>query len=115
MNRHKGIEMELFNSLYENTKNVTSPLDDSKKNYIIQTVPKLDTKGHEIIFFLIRMFNIQQTRDVTFVHPYDSKLLSDTDSQIEFNLERLPNHLQHMIFMFVGMHLSYLQHELSRP
>lgn len=106
--------MELFNSLYENTKNVISPLDDSKKNYILQTVPKLDTKGHEILFFLIRMFNIQQTRDVTFVHPYDSNLLSDTDSQIEFSLEKLPNHLQHMIFMFVGMHLSYLQHEQSR-
>lgn len=106
--------MELFNSLYENTKNVTSTLDDSKKNFIIQTIPTLDTKGHEILFFLIRMFNIQQTRDITFSHPYESKLINDADDQLEFNLDKLPNHLQHIIFMFVGMHLSYLQSEKAR-
>lgn len=103
--------MELYNSLYENTKNIKSPLDDSKKTYLLQTIPKLDEKGHETIFFLIRMYHLQQVKDVTFGIPYDSSVQTD---QVEFNLDNFPNQLQHMLYMFVQMHFEYLSYELMR-
>jgi hypothetical protein len=103
--------MELFQSLYENTKNIQTKLEDHKNRYIIQTIPKLDEKGHETIFFLIRMFNINQVNDVTFSIPYES---AEKSGEIEFDLDKFPNHLQQMLYMFVQMHYEYLSYESTR-
>jgi hypothetical protein len=103
--------MELYTSLYENTKNIKSPLEDDKKAVLLQTIPKLDEKGHEIMFFLIRMYHIQQVKDVTFGIPYDSTVQTN---RVEFDLDKFPTQLQHMLYMFAHMHYEYLSYEQQR-
>ncbi len=103
--------MELFSSLYDNTKHVTSLLEEDKKRYIIQTIPQLDERGHEILFFLIRMFHIQQSREITFQLPFDTVVGKEG---IECDLENFPRQLQHMIYLFTSMHDNYIRSEKSR-
>lgn len=103
--------MELFTSLYDNTKNISSMLDDDKKRYITQTIPQLDQRGHEILFFLIRMFHIQQLREINFNLPYQTTVGKDG---IECDLENFPRQLQHMIYLFTSMHENYIKSEQSR-
>jgi hypothetical protein len=103
--------MELYQSLYENTKNIKSKLEDHQIRNMLSTIPKLDEKGQETIFFLIRMFNINQVKDFTFNIPYES---SEKKGEIEFDLDKFPNHLQQMLYMFVQMHYEYLSYETSR-
>lgn len=103
--------MELFTSLYENTKHAGYSLDENKKRYIINTIPQLDERGHEILFFLIRMYHIQQSRDITFNLPYQTAVTSDG---IDCNLENFPDQLQHMLYLFTSMHENYIKNERTR-
>jgi len=103
--------MELYQSLYENTKNISVPLSDAQKGYIISIIPKLDHKGHELLFFLIRIFHNDQEKNVSFQLPYQS---SKNNNDVEFDLMNFPLQLQHMIHMFVRMHYEYISYEQSR-
>jgi hypothetical protein len=104
--------MEIFNSLYMNTKNINTPLEDIQKQNIVQLIPKLDQKGHDLLFFLIRMYHNQQAKEITFSVPYQTGTNDKND--IEFDLCNFPNHLQHIIHMFVRMHYEYISYETSR-
>ncbi len=104
--------MELFQSLYENTKNITKGVEDHQTEYIIKTVSMLDKRGHEILYFLIRMFHNYQNKEITFTPPYQSIVKNMND--VEFNLKDFPNQLQHMILMFVRMHYEYISYEDNR-
>ena len=104
--------MEIFNSLYDNTKNIQTVLDDNQKNTVIELIPKLDQKGHDLLFFLIRMYHNQQSKEVTFTLPYQPN--EEKSNNIEFDLNNFPNHLQHIIHMFVRMHYEYISYESTR-
>ena len=103
--------MELFTSLYDNTKHISSLLDEDKKRYIIQTIPALDERGHEILFFLVRMFHIQQSKEINFNLPYQTAVGQEG---IECDLENFPRQLQHMIYLFTSMHENYIKSERFR-
>jgi hypothetical protein len=103
--------MELFHSLYENTKHLIAPLDESKKKYIVNTIPQLDERGHEILFFIIRLYQINQSREINFNLPYDTALNTDG---LECDLEKFPHQLQHMIYLFTSMHENYIKSERTR-
>ncbi len=104
--------MEIFNSLYLNTNNIHTALNDGEKQNIIHLIPKLDQKGHDLLFLLIRMYHDRQSKEVTFTLPYQSN--DDKTNNIEFDLNNFPNHLQHIIHMFVRMHYEYISYESSR-
>lgn len=103
--------MELYTSLYENTKHISGSLDETKKKYIINTIPHLDERGHEIIFFLVRMFHIQQSKDITFNLPYQINVITEG---IDCNLENFPIQLQYIIYLFTSMHENYIKNERTR-
>ena len=105
--------MEIFNILYMNTKNISTALDEVQKQNIIQLIPKLDQKGHDLLFFLIRMYHSKELKDITFQLPYHSST-TDKPNDIEFDLKDFPIHLQHIIYMFVRMHYEYISYETSR-
>ena len=76
--------MELYKSLYENTKNIISELESEKQ------------------------YNV-----ISFQLPYQSTI-NDIKKDIEFDLSKFPPQLQHMIHMFVKMHYEYLSYETLR-
>ena len=45
--------MDLYNHIYENTKHNIMELNDDEKQTIIDLIPKLDQKGHDLLYFLI--------------------------------------------------------------
>jgi hypothetical protein len=106
--------MELYQSIYDNTKHLSSPLEDQKKINIIQLIPKLDQKGHDLLFFIIRMYHNHQSQDITFSIPYQSSTNISSKEDIEFDLNVFPNHLQHMIYVFTRMHYDYISYESIR-
>lgn len=106
--------MELYQSIYENTKHITVPLDDSQKDNVIQLIPKLDQKGHDLLFFLIRMYHNNQSQDITFQLPYQSSSKDVTGKDIEFNLTNFPIQLQHIVYLFTRMHYEYISYESIR-
>ncbi len=104
--------MELYHSLYENTKNLTCELSEPQVEKVLEIIPKLDPRGHEILFFLIRFFHNQQNKDVSFQLPYQAKQMEE--KQFSFDLKLFPAQLQNMVHMFVRMHYEYLNHEQLR-
>ena len=109
-----SIQMEIYHSLYENTKNLITPLSDIQKVSTVQLIPKLDQKGHDLLFFLIRMYHNQQTHNVSFHIPYQAGSKEDKTNDVEFDLDNFPVHLQHILYMFVRMHYEYISYESSR-
>ena len=103
--------MELFSSLYENTKHIMTRLEEPKKKYIVNTIPQLDERGHEILFFIIRLYQINQSHEINFNLPYDTTLITEG---LECDLDKFPQQLQHMIYLFTSMHENYIKSERSR-
>ena len=103
--------MELYKSLYDNTIDIKTECSPTQKEYILNMIPKIDIKGHEIIYFLIRMYHITTHKEITFHSPYSSVISTDS---VEFNLNQLPIQLQHMILSFVRMHYEYISCEHLR-
>ena len=106
--------MELYQSIYENTKHMTQPLDDQQQLNVIQLIPKLDQKGHDLLFFLIRMYHNQQSQDITFQLPYQSSISDVVSKDVEFDLIHFPIQLQHMVYLFTRMHYEYISYESIR-
>lgn len=109
--------MELYQSIYENTKHMMTPLDDTQKANVIQLIPRLDQKGQDLLFFLIRMYHNQQSQDITFQLPYQSGSQDSADSSckdVEFDLTVFPTQLQHMVYLFTRMHYDYISYESNR-
>ena len=108
--------MELYQSIYENTKHMTVALDDTQKANAIQLIPRLDQKGQDLLFFLIRMYHNQQSQDITFQLPYTgtAEKSDSTTKDIEFDLNVFPPQLQHMVFLFTRMHYDYISYESIR-
>ena len=106
--------MELYQSIYENTKHMTQPIDEAQKNNVILLIPRLDQKGHDLLFFLIRTFHNQQSQDITFQLPYQSTPQDANGKDIEFDLLNFPPQLQHMVYLFTRMHYDYISYESIR-
>jgi hypothetical protein len=98
------VNKELYQSIYENTKHMTTPLDDTQKANIIQLIPRLDQKGQDLLFFLIRMYHNQQSQDITFQLPYTATAdkSDSTSKDIEFDLESANSFFVSRIF-FAGV------------
>jgi len=106
--------MELYQSIYENTKESKIELNEEQKQTIIQLIPKLDQRGHDLLFFLIRTYHNQQAQDITFVLPYQTTPSELSGEDVEFNLSNFPCQLQHMVFLFTKMHYDYITYEGNR-
>jgi hypothetical protein len=100
--------MDLYNHIYENTKHNIMELNDEEKQTIIDLIPKLDQKGHDLLYFLIRMYHNQELQDITFTLPYQTSPSESDGKNIEFNLSNFPCHLQHIVFLFTKMHYNYI-------
>lgn len=99
----------LYQDLMKNTNEV--PLTDEEKDELIKRIKKLDTLGHELVYALIRNYQIEH--ETTYEIPYDGKNLK---LGLKFDLEKIPNRLSQIIFKFSEKHLEKMKEDknLSR-
>jgi len=90
----------LYTSLKTITKNTTEI--DGKK--FIKMFKKIDPKSHELIYALIRSFQMEKNIDVlNAALPFEGRQLK---SGYRFNFDKLPLHLQHILYEFINRDLN---------
>ena len=92
--------------LYDNLLNKTSSSDLTvkQKEEFTKMIKNIDQNGYELIYILIRIFQIENNEDKsTFKLPYGGKYVKN---DIKFNLEDLPNQLKQILYKFLNIHIK---------
>ena len=94
----------LFNEITTN-----EDISDKEKEQFIKLVKSLDQIGYELMYVLIRVYQLENTDDKsTFKLPFGGKYIKD---DIKFDLNELPNKLKHMLVKFVDIHSKKIEEE----
>ncbi len=94
----------LFNQLSKKIhSNNLIPLSEHKKQLCIDTFRKMDSNEHEIVFALIRKYQLETNENGGYTLPYKSK---HQKTGIKFDLEKLPFELQYILYEFVLLHVQ---------
>jgi hypothetical protein len=98
--------------LYDNLFNeitTNEDLSDKQKDEFMKMVKTLDVTGYEMIYVLIRVYQLENTEDKsTFKLPFGGKFLKE---DIKFDLNSLPNRLKHMLYKFINIHVKTMAEE----
>ena len=98
----------LYDTLYNDTKELLGDLPKKEKDEFIKLVKNIDENGQELIYVLIRSFQLENSEDnTTFKLPYNGKYVKDTD--IDFDFDTLPIQLKHILLRFVRMHTKTMK------
>ena len=96
--------------LYDNLFNeitTNEDLSDKQKDEFMKLSKTLDVTGYEIIYVLIRVYQLENTEDKsTFKLPFGGKFLKE---DIKFDLNALPNRLKHMLHKFINIHVKTME------
>lgn len=100
--------MTSISQLYETfSKNApSSELTATKKDEFIRNIKKLDDKGNEILFILIKLHELQTVENLDI--PYQGKVLYD---EVKFEMENIPAQLQHILSKFVIAHIKSMEED----
>jgi hypothetical protein len=99
----------LYTSLFKEFENTKEQLNNTDKEHIVNTIKKLDTNGHELIYALIKTYQIKHGD--TFNVPYGMK---EQKLGYKFDLDNIPTILQHMLRKFVDLHYSKMCEDKTR-
>lgn len=81
----------------------------TQKRIFIKRVSKIDTNGHELVYALIRMYQVENNEENTsFTLPYNGTYV---ENDISFDLDKLPNKLKQILFKFMGFHIDKMKEE----
>ena len=101
------LKFPLFNNLLKNIP--TRDLFLSEKRTFMKNIEEIDTNGHELIYALIRVYQIEHKEDNTsFTLPYNGTY---NDKNITFDLDHFPIKLKHILFKFLKVHLNKIKEE----
>ena len=101
----------LYNSLEEKIPNLLLDLSSEDKDFFTEAVSTLELTEHELIYALIRYYQIQhETEDIPSIFPYGGKKLK---KGIKFDFEKLPIGLQYILLFFVRLHLNTLNEGMA--
>jgi hypothetical protein len=95
----------LYDSLLKDIS--SNDLNVTQKRAFLKRIQKIDTDGHELVYALIRMYQVENNEENTsFTLPYNGTYV---ESAICFDLDRLPNMLKQILFKFTGVHLDTMK------
>jgi len=103
--------MNIYN-LIKNQINVNNlnKLTSQEKNNIIDLVNKIDNEGQQMLFILINIYNKENNIE----YQGETINIKEKYSDIKFNLDNLPNLLQHIINIFIKMHHDKMIDDINR-
>ena len=97
----------LYNSLYKDLQE--GDLSVIQKRTFLKRIEKIDKNGCELIYALIRMYQIENKEEnINFILPYGGE---NIDNNIHFDLDNLPVKLRQVLFKFVSIHLEKMKEE----
>lgn len=97
----------LYDSLSKDLK--IEDLSVMQKRAFLKRVDKMDAYGHELIYALIRMYQIENNEENTsFMLPYNGVYVN---TDIHFDLDNIPKDLKNILFKFVSIHLEKMKEE----
>jgi len=97
--------------LYDNlSKNIANTkLNTAQKKSFIKRVEKIDKSGYELVYALIKMYQMENNHDNTsFTLPYSGKYINN---EMTFDLDEIPGNLQQILYKFLSAHLSKMKEE----
>lgn len=97
--------------LYDNLSSGISARDltTKQKNEFMSKVKNIDENGAELIYALIRVFQMENSEDnSTFKLPYDGKY---SNNDMKFDLNQLPNQLKQILYKFIQLHTESMKEE----
>jgi len=99
----------LYDSL---SKDISSnDLTVTQKRSFVRRVSKIDTRGHELIYALIRMHQVENNeKNTSFTLPYNGTFI---ETDINFDLDKFPSILKQILFKFLGVHIDKMKEEKS--
>ena len=101
--------LPLYEILLKETSN--EDLTSKEKDNFMKLVKNLDQKGFEIVYALIRIFQLENNEDKsTFKIPYGGKFVNE---DLNFNLNDLPCHLKQILYKFLELHIKTMKEEIS--
>ena len=81
-----------------------------KKPKNIKRIANIDKNGHELIYALIRMYQVENNEENTsFTLPYNGIFV---DNDINFNLDKFPISLKQILFKFLSVHMDKMNEEI---
>ena len=88
-------------------------LTPSQKRAFIKRVIKIDKNGHELVYALIRMYQVENNEENTsFNLPYNGIFVDTQKSRdISFDVDNFPIHLKQLLFKFLGVHIEKMKEE----
>ena len=97
--------------LYDSLKNDTKPIDltQEQKEDLIFNIRKMDEKGCELFFVLLKLFEIDSVPDASDGLPYECRYVA---KEYRFDLEKFPDHLKQILYKFVKMHIKNMEEEV---
>lgn len=93
-------QFPLFNSLNNKTKQLKE-FTHKEKMDIIKDIKSFDKNGHELIYALIKAYDLNDGILNPISFPYEGKQLK---TGIKFDFDKFPNKLQNILGTFVEMH-----------
>ena len=100
--------MASISQLYNTFSNEipSTELTPAKKEEFVKNVKKLDEKGNEIFFVLMKTHEMKTIENSGI--PYEGKLVSD---EIKFDIDTIPTALQHILSRFMAMHIKSIEED----
>ena len=96
----------LYDSLSTDIKN--KDLTATQKKSFLKKIDKIDHVGHETLYALIRMYQLENEKSSTLSLPYDGTHKGDN---LVFDINELPQKLRHILYKFLGKHLDKMKEE----
>ena len=93
----------LYDTLYRETEN--KDLTKDQKEELILKIKNIDSKGIELIYAIIRKYQLQNDNSSmsSFTLPYKA---IQQKTGVKFDLEMFPNKLKQMIYKFINIHIN---------
>jgi hypothetical protein len=99
-----------YDIMMKDTKNTDLTL--KQKNDFLSKVVLMDKDGRELIYALIRVFEINnEDLPSSFKLPYSGKFV---EKDMHFDLEKLPFKLRQVLYKFINVHLEKMEEEKNK-
>jgi hypothetical protein len=94
----------LYDSLCKN--NLKTDLSLNQKRLFVKRISTLDNEGHDLIYALIRMYQIETKEEMDTSVPYKGEI---SDTNILFQVDNLPISLKRILFKFASAHIEKMK------
>ena len=94
----------LFDNLLKDA--VDKDLNVEEKEKFTEKIKKMDKNGYELLYTLIKIYQVQEGDPSSFIIPYNGKQLK---SGVRFDLDSFPNRLKQILYKFLNLHLSSME------